>query len=176
MTRNRRRTARACGLLVVGAVLFTVDVAVADFRICNNTGSRVGVAVGYKDTEHWTTEGWWNLSARTCETILRGQLVARYYYVYAVDYDRSGEWAGRAFMCTRDKEFTIRGTEDCLARGYDRTGFFEVDTGEQPSWTVQLTDSADQAPQQPLQSRVPVMPTPSTTGRHNVVPAPRSKN
>ena len=43
-------------------------------------------------------------------------------------------------MCTREKEFTIRGTEDCLARGYDRTGFFEVDTGEQRSWTVQLTD------------------------------------
>ena len=49
-------------------------------------------------------------------------------------------------MCTRDKEFTIRGIEDCLARGYDRTGFFEVDTGEQPSWTVQLTDIAEQSP------------------------------
>ena len=48
---------------------------------------------------------------------------------------------GKAFMCTRDKEFTIRGIEDCLARGYDRTGFFEVDTGEQRSWTVQLTES-----------------------------------
>src|SRR4051794_8339512 len=90
MTHYRSRTARACGLLVAGAVLFAADVAVADFRICNNTGSRVGVAVGYKDTEHWSTEGWWNLSTRTCETILRGQLVARYYYVYAVDYDRSG--------------------------------------------------------------------------------------
>ena len=32
---------------------------------------------------------------------------------------------------------------NCLARGYDRTGFFEVDTGEQRSWTVQLTDTAD---------------------------------
>ena len=45
-------------------------------------------------------------------------------------------------MCSREKEFTIRGTENCLARGYDRTGFFEVDTSEQRSWTVQLTDSA----------------------------------
>jgi len=177
LTGPRVRRSHAGTLWLAGAfvVLFAGPVA-ADFRLCNNTCSRVGIAIGYKDSEGWTTEGWWNLSARTCETILRGQLVARYYYVYAVDYDRSGEWDGRAFMCTRDKEFTIRGTEDCLARGYDRTGFFEVDTGEQPSWTVQLTDSADQAPQQPLQSRVPVMPTPSTTGRHNVVPAPRSKN
>jgi len=49
-------------------------------------------------------------------------------------------------MCSRDKEFTIRGTDNCLARGYDRTGFFEVDTGEQRSWTVQLTDTAEQGP------------------------------
>ena len=73
-----------------------------------------------------------------------GALVARYYYIYAVDYDRGGEWSGHAFMCSRDKEFTIRGIGDCLARGYDRTGFFEVDTGEQRAWTVQLTDSAEQ--------------------------------
>ena len=57
----------------------------------------------------------------------------------------------KAFMCTRDKEFTIRGTEDCLARGFDRTGFFEVDTGEQRSWTVQLTETSDQTPRSPLQ-------------------------
>jgi uncharacterized membrane protein len=118
----------------------------ADFRLCNNTGSRVGVAIGYKDAEGWTTEGWWNISARSCDTLLRGALVARYYYIYAVDYDRGGEWSGHAFMCSRDKEFTIRGTDNCLARGYDRTGFFEVDTGEQRSWTVQLTDTAEQGP------------------------------
>src|SRR2546427_9839981 len=122
--------------------------AAADFRLCNNTGSRVGIALGYKDAEGWTTEGWWNLSARSCDTLLKGALVARFYYIYAVDYDRGGEWSGKAFMCTRDKEFTIRGIEDCLARGYDRTGFFEVDTSEQRSWTVQLTESADQPGQQ----------------------------
>ena len=124
--------------------------AAADFRLCNNTGSRVGVAVGYKDADGWTTEGWWNLPSRTCETILKGNLVARYYYVYAIDYDHGGEWMGQAFMCTRDKEFTIRGIADCLARGFDRTGFFEVDTGEQRAWTVQLTESSEQAPQRPL--------------------------
>jgi hypothetical protein len=60
--------------------------------------------------------------------LVQGPAGRAFYYVYAVDYDRGGEWSGKAFMCTRDKEFTIRGIEDCLARGYDRTGFFEVDT------------------------------------------------
>lgn len=130
----------------------------ADFRLCNNTGSRVGVAIGYKDAEGWTTEGWWNISARSCDTLLRGALVARYYYIYAVDYDRGGEWAGQAFMCSREKEFTIRGTDNCLARGYDRTGYFEVDTNEQRSWTVQLTDSAEQPADRATPPRTPFGP------------------
>jgi uncharacterized membrane protein len=135
--------------------------AAADFRLCNNTSSRVGIALGYKDAEGWTTEGWWNISSRSCETLLRGTLVARYYYIYAIDYDRGGEWSGQAFMCSRDKEFTIRGTEDCLARGYDRTGYFEVDTGEQRAWTVQLTDANEQPAQQ---QRVPGLPGPVGPG------------
>ena len=155
---TRRRFARFIGqTAAAGALLLAVmsQPALADFRLCNNTGSRVGVAIGYKDAEGWTTEGWWNISARTCDTLLRGALVARYYYIYAVDYDRGGEWSGHAFMCSREKEFTIRGTENCLTRGYDRTGYFEVDTTEQRSWTVQLTDSAEQTPDRPLPQRTP---------------------
>jgi len=154
----RRRISRILGRAAVPALLLAISTqaAKADFRLCNNTGSRVGVAIGYKDNEGWTTEGWWNVPARSCETLLRGALVARYYYIYAVDYDRGGEWSGKAYMCSREKEFTIRGTENCLARGYDRTGFFEVDTSEQRSWTVQLTDTAEQAPERPLLPRAPL--------------------
>jgi uncharacterized membrane protein len=174
---SRLAGALCSGALAALSVMATPAPAAADFRLCNNTTSRVGISLGYKENEGWTTEGWWNLPPRTCETLMRGPLVARYYYIYAVDYDRSGEWSGQAFMCTRDKEFTIRGTEDCLARGYDRTGFFEVDTGEQPAWTVQLTDSAEAAPQQPLQSRAPVVQPPPTSRRSPASStSPRSKN
>jgi uncharacterized membrane protein len=147
-------------ILAATALAASSDPAAADFRLCNNTASRVGVAIGYKDGDGWTTEGWWNLPARTCETVVKGNLVARYYYVYAIDYDRGGEWMGQAFMCTRDKEFTIRGIGDCLARGYDRTGFFEVDTGEQRAWTVQLTESSEQPSQKPPPSTGPVSANP----------------
>ncbi|MCS3496484.1 putative membrane protein [Bradyrhizobium japonicum] len=156
-----RLLARLVPVLVVGLLCLWASPASADFRLCNNTSSRVGIALGYKDAEGWTTEGWWNISSRSCETLLRGTLVARYYYIYAIDYDRGGEWSGQAFMCSRDKEFTIRGTEDCLARGYDRTGYFEVDTGEQRAWTVQLTDANEQPSQQ---QRVPGLPGPVSPG------------
>src|SRR5476651_1371521 len=158
LTALPRHSATRCitgTVALAAALLASAHPALADFRLCNNTGSRVGVSLGYKDAEGWTTEGWWNVSARSCETLLRGALVARYYYIYAVDYDRGGEWSGHAYMCTREKEFTIRGPENCLARGYDRTGYFEVDTSEQRSWTVQLTDSAEQAPDRPLPQRTP---------------------
>ena len=158
--------------LVVALICLAPSSALADFHICNNSGSRVGVAVGYKDGDGgWTTEGWWNLAARSCETLLKGTLIARYYYVYAIDYDRGGEWSGQAYMCSREKEFTIRGTEDCLARGYDRTGFFEVDTGEQRAWTVQLTESAEQPQSRPLTPGTPILPTP---GRQAPSPLPGS--
>ena len=134
----RRRRARF--LLALGALALGAGPALADLRMCNMTTSRIGIALGYRDPQGWVTEGWWNLAARGCETLLKGPLAGRFYYVYATDYDRGGDWSGRALMCTRDREFTIRGVEDCLARGFDRNGFFEVDTGEQKSWTIQLTD------------------------------------
>jgi uncharacterized membrane protein len=149
----------SAGLAMMVALASTP--AAADFRICNVTKSRVGIAIGYKDGEGWATEGWWNVTAGNCETVLRGNLAARFYYIYAVDYDRGGEWSGQAFMCTRDKEFTIRGTGDCLARGYDRTGFFEVDTGEQQTWTVQLTETGV-APQLGPGKGFPQTPGPRT--------------
>jgi uncharacterized membrane protein len=129
------------GLLGLVLAAAAAGPASADLRMCNMTPSRVGVSLGYQDAQGWVTEGWWNLNARSCETLLQGRLSSRFYYIHAIDYDRGGDWGGRSFLCTRDREFTIRGPEDCLARGYDRTGFFEVDTGQQESWTIQLTDS-----------------------------------
>jgi uncharacterized membrane protein len=134
------RPRRLFGLLLCAFAFGAPAAALADFRLCNGTPGRVGVAVGYKEGDTWISEGWWNVQPNACETLMRGPLVARFYYVYAVDYDQGGEWSGKAYMCTRDREFTIRGLQDCLARGFNRTGFFEIDTGEQKNWTVQLTE------------------------------------
>lgn len=117
--------------------------ALADLKLCNATSSRIGVAIGYQDGKGWTTEGWWNIASQTCETLLKGTLSSRFYYVHAIDYDRGGEWAGNSQMCTVDKSFTIRGTQDCQKRGYKRTGFFEVDTNDAKDWTIRLTEPTE---------------------------------
>lgn len=117
--------------------------AAAELKLCNTTSSRIGVAIGYKDEQGWVSEGWWNVASQTCEVLLKGTLVARYYYIHALDYDRGGEWGGKAFMCTGDKAFTIRGVQDCPSRGFKRSGFFEVDTNEEKDWTVRLADPGE---------------------------------
>jgi uncharacterized membrane protein len=132
-------------LAALGVALLAATPAAADLRMCNNTANRVSVALAYNDGQNWVSEGWWNLKSLDCETLLRGALASQYYYVYAMD-ERGGEWKGKAFMCTFDREFKIEGRQNCYRRGYDRTGFFEVDTGkEAKSWTVQLTDQANSA-------------------------------
>ncbi len=131
---------RKFSLLFFGAALLAAQPAWADFRMCNLTANRVSVALAYTDGQTWVSEGWWNLKPSDCDTLLRGALAAEYYYVYAMD-ERGGEWKGKAFMCTSDREFKVEGRQDCFVRGYDRTGFFEVDTGKDAkNWTVQLTD------------------------------------
>lgn len=139
--------ALGCGLGRLAVVAATTAVllvsarpASADLKLCNSTESRVGVAIGYQDKEGWATEGWWNIASQTCETLLKGDVPSRFIYVHAVDYDRGGEWVGTNNMCTNDKSFAIRGVQDCGDRGYKRTGFFEVDTGDAKDWTIRLTD------------------------------------
>lgn len=128
--------------LIAAGFGFTQPVR-ADLKLCNTTSSRVGIAIGYKDDQGWVSEGWWNVASQTCEVLLKGSLVARYYYIHALDYDRGGEWGGKATMCTDDKSFTIRGVDNCQGRSYKRSGFFEVDTNEEKDWTVRLTDPGE---------------------------------
>ena len=113
----------------------------ADLKVCNKTEALVGVSVGYRDKDGWMTEGWWRIPANICTAIIEGDLTSRYFYLHAENADTGGKWRGPVFMCTSNKEFKIRGLKDCFARGFERTGFFEVDTGKQKSWQIRLTEA-----------------------------------
>ncbi|TPW30171.1 DUF1036 domain-containing protein [Martelella alba] len=129
--------------VVLGGILAgfaAPGIAHAEFRVCNDTAKIVGVAVGYREEKGWVSEGWWQLPASTCATVVPGPLKARYYYLYAEDATGGGRWTGYTNMCVAEDEFTIVGVQDCFARGYQRMGFSEYDTGREESWTVQLSD------------------------------------
>jgi uncharacterized membrane protein len=134
------------GITLIGTLLagfaFSAMPARADLRICNETSNLVSVALGYRAERGWMSEGWWQTPPGDCRILYQGDLQKRFYYIYAIDDKAGGAWDGSVFMCTRDETFTIFGVEDCLARGYERTGFFEIDTQERTDWTLQLTENS----------------------------------
>lgn len=116
--------------------------AKAELRMCNDTKNLVGIALGFRDEEKWITEGWWQLPADSCSTLIEGNLNNRFYYIYAEDADYGGQWRGDVFMCTDDQEFRVEGNQECFTRGFQKTGFFEIDTTDKTSWMVRLNEQA----------------------------------
>lgn len=127
--------------LLVLPLLLVATPARADLRVCNQTRNPINIALGYRAQSGWQSEGWWLAGSNECASVFLGDLNSRFYYLFAADDVGGGAWDGNVFMCTRDDAFTISGVEDCLARGYERTGFFEVDTKSRTDWTVQLTEN-----------------------------------
>lgn len=132
-------------MLLAGLALAILSVSTlparADLRVCNQSNNQVSIALGYRAERGWQSEGWWVAPTKQCAVVYQGDLESRFFYLYVADDIGGGAWDGSVFMCTRDESFTIFGVEDCLARGYERTGFFEVDTQNRTDWTLQLTDT-----------------------------------
>lgn len=124
------------------ALIGAAGAAQAGLEICNDTDAFQSVAIGYLGND-WTSEGWWLLEPGGCVDALPGDLQSRYYYYHAVADDMAFQGDGY-FFCTLPDAFTIVGSEDCEARGYDSADFKEIDTGETALHHVEriaLTDS-----------------------------------
>jgi uncharacterized membrane protein len=130
-------------MILTGSNLLAANPASADFRVCNATQNLVGVAIGYRAQSGWITEGWWAIEGSTCKTLIEGPLESRYYYLYAEDGVRGGRWDGAVSMCIAELQFKITGANDCYARGFQKAGFREYDTGNQSNWMVQLVDDPE---------------------------------
>lgn len=137
---KRRAHGPLLALLAVGFFSYGQP-AYADLKVCNDTDAMVGVAVGYQAKNDWMTEGWWQIPKAKCATLIEGDLNARYFYLHAEHSESRGHWRGPVFMCTSSAEFKITGLKNCFARGFEKSGFFEVDTGTQKNWQVRLTNA-----------------------------------
>jgi uncharacterized membrane protein len=120
-------------VMAASAALFIVSAlqpapAAASFRVCNESGEKVAVAIAYygSDSDGWITEGWWNLDDGDCATPVKTDLDNRYYYLYA-DSDKH-TWTGDYENCVDpDTAFTLKHAEsDC---NFAKKSFFKVDTG-----------------------------------------------
>ncbi|HEY0106954.1 MAG TPA: DUF1036 domain-containing protein [Rhizomicrobium sp.] len=122
------------------AFLVAAGSAQARLSVCNKGARPVKVAVGLFNGTRWTSEGWWHVEGRKCTELVAGRLLARYYYMYATD-GAAGTWDGGKSFCTgADDKFSIIGRGGCAERGFDRRGFFEIDTGNRLNFTQMLSD------------------------------------
>jgi uncharacterized membrane protein len=126
-------------LTALAAVLASSP-AMAGLNVCNQSSLSARVALGRFDGRQWTSQGWWTVAPKACVELLTGPLQARYYYLYASD-GAGGTWEGKTHFCIApDSKFLASGRSDCAGRGFDRRGFFEVDTGKSPEWTQTLSN------------------------------------
>lgn len=164
------------GLAMALSAIMAPTSAHADLRVCNESTNLISVALGYRAERGWQSEGWWQTPPGECRVLYQGDLPGRYYYIYAADDIGGGEWNGSYFMCTRDESFTIFGVEDCLARGYERTGFFEIDTEDRTDWTLQLADRGQGpaiiGPGGPEELEEPLLLVDPDTGEQTAPPEP----
>jgi uncharacterized membrane protein len=114
--------------------------AQAGLTLCNKTARPARVALGRFDGTAWGSEGWWTIAPGKCARLVTAPLDARYYYLYAGD-GGAGTWDGDyAFCVAADEKFSIVGREDCAGRGYERKGFYQVDTHENTDVTKSISD------------------------------------
>lgn len=144
---HQGRALRVAGAVFWGGIacLVAAGTAVpawAGLTICNETGERRSVAIGYKEDGRWVSEGWWNVSPGACSTVVGDDLTQRYYYYLASS--PSGEFEGQDYLfCTQREPFTIIGDEDCEARGLTTGNFREIDTGPKArDFTLTMTNGA----------------------------------
>ena len=134
------RRAPLLALVTALAMVLAAPPALAAFKLCNKSSLAARVALGRFDGRQWTSQGWWTVAAGTCVQLLTGPLQARYYYLYASD-GAGGTWEGKTHFCTApDAKFLAPGRNNCAGRGFDRRGFFEVDTKASPEWTQTLSN------------------------------------
>jgi uncharacterized membrane protein len=127
-------------LILLLTVPLTTVPASAEFTVCNKASVPAKVALGEYNGTEWESRGWWTILSQKCETLIPGRLNARYYYLYGTDGE-SGTWSGSTYFCTLPQpKFTITGRGNCALRGYDRKGFFAVDTGNSPNWKQSLSN------------------------------------
>ncbi len=121
-------------------VLLGAGPAEAGLSVCNKAARPVKVALGRFNGTRWMSEGWWHVDGRKCAELVGGSLPARFYYLYATD-GQAGIWGGGKSFCTgAEDKFSIVGRGGCAERGFDRRGFFEIDTGSRLSFTQTLSD------------------------------------
>lgn len=101
----------------------------AGLFVCNNTGIKLSVAVGYSSQDIWQARGWYNIEPRECALPIEGLFENTNVYYYAEGYsDSSIKWQGgeksASFCVHKYKAFHYADGPGCL-----KYNFKHIDVG-----------------------------------------------
>jgi len=121
-------------------------VRAAGLELCNETEQDLFAAVAepVKTQEAWASRGWYHLTKGSCLRVIKDPLEKQFYYVYAEANVPAGElhvWGGKKEFCTNNIRFSIDSDQNCALRGYDHTGFVEINTDKKVQWKHTFTGS-----------------------------------
>ncbi len=116
---------------------------------CNRTQNPIEAALGRRNEDVWTSQGWWRLEPGQCSKVLGGLLTDRFYFYYATSLVRPDKdkepfvWNGKYQFCTDRKPFQIEGDGDCESKGAVTRGFQEIDIGANTKeYTLDFKDNS----------------------------------
>jgi uncharacterized membrane protein len=133
-------------LWTVAFLLFLLGNAPANagIFICNDTGIKLYLAIGYKYKDDWAASGWYAIEPRGCTTPIQGLLINKYYYYYAYGLGISyGGDGNNSFCIDENDKFDYIDVPDCTKRS-----FIQIDTGNQDQVTINLIEN----PRDPLKA------------------------
>jgi uncharacterized membrane protein len=114
------------------------------FQFTNETNQNVWLAFAYFDESEkmFMSEGWWRIAPNSTIAPYVQPLRQRYYYYYAYQEDRTGEWSGDTKLnVSQFAAFTLREPAYC-SESHDTRLFKKMDTGDYRTFLVRLTDTS----------------------------------
>lgn len=124
--------------VIIACMAMTSSSAEAGIFVCNDAGTQISVAIGWKEGEAWSSRGWYNIRPRDCAYAVSGALQNSNFYYYAHSSDNSMKWsdgADSAHFCTSKDKFYYSYTNDPPCEGYN---FRKANTGGQDLYTLRL--------------------------------------
>ncbi|MGE0423455.1 MAG: DUF1036 domain-containing protein [Reyranellaceae bacterium] len=139
-----RKLAIVCG--AIGVMAISGGAQAQGFTVCNRSSVNIQVAkalnTGKKDDQGRPiikAQGWYNFAQGECKVLWPGKLGFRYYLLFGQNVSANKEWKGDLPICVSRSVFDIEQYGLCPPDKY-RKMFFQVDTGENESWTQNLRD------------------------------------
>ena len=139
--------------LRLGALLFALlfvasTPAAAELKVCNRTSYVLYAATAAAAGGDIASQGWARIAPGDCQAVLRGDLTAQAYYLYARTSQAHGgpsrAWGGLQPVCVKDVTFAGRqsaSARDCDSDNYFPLPFAVIDVHRMKSWTTTLSET-----------------------------------